>query len=292
MSRSAASTPCAIEKGRLAGQAGRPGDGSSPESAGSRRAGCSASTAAVSMRPQQPMEDPGEPSRDGTSEGSAPVIGGRIPGFVTAGATWRNLARAAAVGPQQRGSMRAGVTRSTAATRALTTAAGAACEVVVVGAGVMGLNVAYQLKRRAPDMRVTVLDRAAGLGVGSTGYSTGFMRAFYSRDDTMALALDGIRAYRSWADYLRATDGVDATFTETGAPHRRASRRQPSGLSASIAALPPLRRAVDARRGPSRQRGDGCAPRSLRRRIRRPGRGRGVAPFSRALHLAVPNVRR
>ena len=169
--------------------------------------------------------------------------------------------------------MRAGVTRSTAATRALTTAAGAACEVIVVGAGVMGLNVAYQLKRRAPDMRVTVLERAAGLGVGSTGYSTGFMRAFYSRDDTMALALDGIRAYRSWADYLRAADDVDATFTETGAPPRRASRRQPCGPSATIVATPPFRRTVDARRESSRQRGDGCAPRSLRRRIRRPGRG-------------------
>lgn len=52
---------------------------------------------------------------------------------------------------------------------------------------------AYQLKLRAPKMRIVLLEQAAGLGVGSSGYSTGFLRAYYNLDHTMKLALDGIR---------------------------------------------------------------------------------------------------
>ena len=48
------------------------------------------------------------------------------------------------------------------------------------------------------------------------GYSTGFARAYYSFDQTMQFALDGINAYKSWKHYLRSAD-AQATFTETGA---------------------------------------------------------------------------
>ena len=48
------------------------------------------------------------------------------------------------------------------------------------------------------------------------GYSTGFARAYYSFDETMQLALDGIDAYKNWQAYLRSSD-AQATFTETGA---------------------------------------------------------------------------
>ena len=48
------------------------------------------------------------------------------------------------------------------ARRRLSTASGA--DVVIVGAGIMGLNIAYQLKRRAPSMSVTVLERAPAVG--------------------------------------------------------------------------------------------------------------------------------
>lgn len=54
---------------------------------------------------------------------------------------------------------------------------GGKSDVVIVGGGVMGLNIAYQLRRRDPSLSVTVLERAAALGFGSSGYSTGFQRA-------------------------------------------------------------------------------------------------------------------
>ena len=42
-------------------------------------------------------------------------------------------------------------------------------EVVIVGAGIMGLNIAFQLRRRDPSLSITVFERAAALGAGSTG---------------------------------------------------------------------------------------------------------------------------
>ena len=51
---------------------------------------------------------------------------------------------------------------------------------------------------------------------GSSGYSTGFLRAYYSFDETMRLALDGIHAYKNWARYTKL-DNPEVYFTHTGA---------------------------------------------------------------------------
>ena len=102
--------------------------------------------------------------------------------------------------------------------RAMSSASAAAqSDVVICGGGIMGLNIAYQLKCRDPGMKVVVLEKAAALGNGSSGWSTGFMRAFYSFDETMQLALDGIKAYKNWAAYTGLGKETRAYFTETGA---------------------------------------------------------------------------
>jgi len=90
-------------------------------------------------------------------------------------------------------------------------------DVVICGAGIMGLNIAYQLKRRDPGMHIIVLERFPTIGYGSSGYSTGFQRAYYSQDNTMRLALDGIAAYKNWGEYTGLGADAEAYFTETGA---------------------------------------------------------------------------
>ena len=68
-----------------------------------------------------------------------------------------------------------------------------------------------------PNLRISIFEGAPALGYGSSGYSTGFLRAFYSFDETMQLALDGITAYKNWGEYTGLGDDVEAYFTETGA---------------------------------------------------------------------------
>jgi len=80
--------------------------------------------------------------------------------------------------------------RGAAGRRAMSAAATTA-DVVIVGSGIMGLNIAYQLKKRDPTLAVTILEQAGDLGFGSSGYSTGFQRIFYTFDTTMQFAATG-----------------------------------------------------------------------------------------------------
>jgi glycine/D-amino acid oxidase-like deaminating enzyme len=73
-------------------------------------------------------------------------------------------------------------------------------EVVIVGAGIIGLNIAWQLSRRG--MRnIVVLEQGAAPGEGSTGASSAVLRHRYTFDEVVHFARDGINAYRHWPDY-------------------------------------------------------------------------------------------
>ncbi|HEX6218304.1 MAG TPA: FAD-dependent oxidoreductase [Sphingomicrobium sp.] len=74
-------------------------------------------------------------------------------------------------------------------------------DVVIIGAGIIGLNIAFQIVRRSA-LKVIVLEKGVGLGEGSTGASSAVCRHRYSRAEMVALARDGIDAYRNWQDYL------------------------------------------------------------------------------------------
>merc|ERR1711871_170477 len=91
------------------------------------------------------------------------------------------------------------------------------CDVLIAGAGIMGLSAALQIKKTSPDLNVVVCEQAPSLGYGSSGWSTGFLRAYYSFDETMQLALDGISAYKNWGDFTGLGSEAEAYFTETGA---------------------------------------------------------------------------
>ncbi|MDJ0653334.1 MAG: FAD-dependent oxidoreductase [Xanthomonadales bacterium] len=78
-------------------------------------------------------------------------------------------------------------------------------DIVIVGAGIIGLSIAWQLARRS-GLKITVLEKGAGIGEGSTGASSAICRHRYTLDDMVLLARDGINAYRNWQDFTRLSD--------------------------------------------------------------------------------------
>ncbi len=101
-------------------------------------------------------------------------------------------------------------------------------DVIVIGAGIIGLSAARQIRRRSR-LRVLVLEKAAGVGEGSTGASSAVLRHRYSRDEMVTLSRDGLHAYRCWDEFTglatpRATFRADGVLWLPGADTRWAAR--------------------------------------------------------------------
>ncbi|MGI9295423.1 MAG: NAD(P)/FAD-dependent oxidoreductase, partial [Pseudomonadales bacterium] len=84
-----------------------------------------------------------------------------------------------------------------------------AADVVIIGAGVIGLSIARQISR-CSKLSIVVLDKSPAVGAGSTGASSAVLRHRYSYPAMVQLARDGIHAYRHWQ-----------SFTELSAPRAR-----------------------------------------------------------------------
>jgi sarcosine oxidase subunit beta len=84
----------------------------------------------------------------------------------------------------------------------------------VIGAGVIGSSIALNLARRG--YNVMVVDGRQGAGQGSTSYSSGVCRMFYSTVDNVKLSWEGYQYWKNWQDYLGEKDerGM-ASLTET-----------------------------------------------------------------------------
>ncbi len=87
-------------------------------------------------------------------------------------------------------------------------------DIVVIGAGIIGLATAFQIARRA-DLSITVVEQGPDLGLGSTGASSAVCRHRYSVDNMLTLARDGIAAYRHWPEFLGISDPL-ARFQNDG----------------------------------------------------------------------------
>ncbi len=87
-------------------------------------------------------------------------------------------------------------------------------DVIVVGAGIVGSAIAYQIARRSP-MKVVLLDKGAGPAEGSTGASSSICRCRYSNAQVIRLARDGLAAYRNWAEFTGLEEPWNE-FTHTG----------------------------------------------------------------------------
>lgn len=90
-----------------------------------------------------------------------------------------------------------------------------AVRVVVIGAGVIGSSIALALVRDRFD--VTVVDRAAGPGRGSTSASSAIVRFHYSTYGGVATAWEAKHGWEDWSRYLGVSDDAGlARYTPTG----------------------------------------------------------------------------
>lgn len=91
----------------------------------------------------------------------------------------------------------------------------ASFDLVVIGGGIIGSAIAYQVARRS-DLNVLVVDKAAGPATGSTGASVAISRCRYTVPQVVRLAYSSQLAYRSWADFTGLGNPV-SDYTQFGA---------------------------------------------------------------------------
>jgi glycine/D-amino acid oxidase-like deaminating enzyme len=88
-------------------------------------------------------------------------------------------------------------------------------DVVVVGAGVIGASIAFELAKTGRS--VVVVDKASGPGQGSTSASSAVIRFNYSTWDGIALSWEAKHCWEKWADHLEGVDDAGmAKFHRVG----------------------------------------------------------------------------
>ena len=85
-------------------------------------------------------------------------------------------------------------------------------DAIVIGAGIFGCGIAFELGRRG--LEVGVVDMNPGPGMGSTSSSGAIVRFAYSTVDGVRMAWEGNRYWENFADYLE-TDPTDHEFGVT-----------------------------------------------------------------------------
>jgi FAD-dependent oxidoreductase domain-containing protein 1 len=84
----------------------------------------------------------------------------------------------------------------------------ASYDVIVVGAGIMGMASAYHIKRNNGSKKVLVLDRLGAAGQGNTGRSNAMFRNTFSSVDNQTLADASISFYLEAQNELKADLGL------------------------------------------------------------------------------------
>lgn len=78
------------------------------------------------------------------------------------------------------------------------------CDAVVIGAGVIGASVAFELARGGRS--VVVVDKGPSAGAGSTSSSASIIRFSYSTLDSVLTAWEAAAMWRDWAGHLGVID--------------------------------------------------------------------------------------
>ena len=84
------------------------------------------------------------------------------------------------------------------------------CDIIIVGGGVMGTSIAWQLARRRAG-KVMLLEKSF-LGAGSSGKSGAIIRQHYSNRLTASMAQKSLRVFEHFEDIV----GGPPVFTRTG----------------------------------------------------------------------------
>ena len=88
-------------------------------------------------------------------------------------------------------------------------------DAIVIGAGIIGTSVAYELARKG--IKTLGIDKLPAAGYGSTAGSCAIIRSYYSTMDGSAIAYDGINYWRNWREHLNAdNDEGLAVYRNTG----------------------------------------------------------------------------
>jgi sarcosine oxidase subunit beta len=82
-------------------------------------------------------------------------------------------------------------------------------DAIVIGAGVMGASIAYNLSERG--LKVLILERQS-IAVGATGASSGLVRMHYDVEVDSALAWQSFHFFKNWRERI----GGECGFTRTG----------------------------------------------------------------------------
>jgi len=77
-------------------------------------------------------------------------------------------------------------------------------DAIIVGAGVIGSAVAFELAKRG--YKTLIIDKLPTSGYGSTSNSCAIVRAHYSTWDGVAMAYEGFHYWDDWANYLGVED--------------------------------------------------------------------------------------
>lgn len=77
-------------------------------------------------------------------------------------------------------------------------------DAIVIGAGVIGAAVTFELSKRG--IRALSIDRNAAAGYGSTSSSSACVRAHYSSRAGVAMAHEGFSYWQDWGNYLGVED--------------------------------------------------------------------------------------
>src|SRR3954465_15732937 len=79
-------------------------------------------------------------------------------------------------------------------------------DAIIIGAGVIGTAIAYELARRGhPTLNV---DKLPSAGYGPTSNSCAIVRAHYSSREGVAMAYEGFKYWEDWERYLGVTDDM------------------------------------------------------------------------------------